>query len=304
MDNEKYMIMGIIVLIAIGSIIYLNNVTTEQVVNANPQNTEKSTEVNLQNTEKITVVLPVMPTSWWSMFYSAKTQGYYAEEGLDVDFEYIAEGGYGVIKQVAAGNGEFGLAGGDSLMVARSNDIPVVSIYQHHQSTKWSIIAKKDSGINTLSDLEGKTIAIQGPENPLHLAAKGMLKKQGVDYNSINYVPVGGSGVSPALISDSADAVTGNEVYKFVLENKGIEFNIWYSKDYGVDLTSLAILCSEDTLKNNPQLAEGYYRWLVERKNLFCLDRKLGLVHLFQQYLLDFRHSLTFFLKPVCQYSD
>ena len=249
MNKEKDILTGIIVFTAIiGAFIYMNTITGH-VIN-----------INGQNAEKITVVLPVMPMSWWSMFYSAKTQGYYAEEGIDVDFVYIAEGGYGVIKQVAAGNGEFGLAGGDSLMVARSNNISVVSIYQQDHSTKWSIISKKDSGINKLSDLEGKTIAIQGPENPLHLAAKGMLKKQGVDYNSIKWIPVGGSGIIPALVGGSADAVTGNEIYKFMLEKKGIEFNIWYPKDYGVDLTSVGILCSEDTLKNNPELVEKFVR--------------------------------------------
>ena len=208
----------------------------------------------------VTVVLPVMPWSWWSMFYTAESQGYYAEDGLNVNFVYTSEGGYGVVKQVAAGQGQFGFAGGDTLMVARSNDIPVVTVYQQDHSTMWNIISMNDSGINNLTDLEGKTIAINGPESPLHLAAKGSLKNVGVDYNSITWVPVGGTNIISALVGGDADAATGHDMYRLVLEKKGFEFNTWYARDYGVDLVSLGILVSEDTLENDPELIEKFIR--------------------------------------------
>lgn len=210
--------------------------------------------------KQVNIVLPVVPSSYWSMFYSAANQGYYAEEGLNVSMVYVSEGGFGVIKQIAAGKGEFGYAGGDTLMVARSKDIPVVAVYQAGHSSPWSIIAKKGAGINELTDIEGKTMAIQGPENPLHLAAKALLKKVGVDYNNVTYVPVGGTGIVPALVGDKADAVTGNELYRLILEQQGVDFNIWYPRDYGVDFVCHVILVSEDTLKNDPELVEKFVR--------------------------------------------
>jgi ABC-type nitrate/sulfonate/bicarbonate transport system substrate-binding protein len=213
-----------------------------------------------EGTTEVTTVLPVMPWSWWSMFYTAENQGYYAEEGLNVNFVYTSEGGYGVVKQVAAGQGQFGFAGGDTSMVARSNNIPVVTVYQQDHSTMWNIISLNDSGINNLTDLEGKTIAIQGPENPLHLAAKGMLNNVGVDCNTITWIPVGGTGIISALVGGDVDAVTGHGMYKIVLENQGIEFNTWYARDYGVDFVSMGIIVSEDTIENDPELVEKFVR--------------------------------------------
>ena len=216
--------------------------------------------VDVTELTDITVVLPVMPWSWWSMFYTAENQGYYEDEGFNVDFVYTSEGGYGVVKQVAAGQAQFGFAGGDSLLVARSNDIPVVSVYQQDHSTMWNIITRNDSGINDLTDLEGKTIAMNGPGSPLHLAAQGTLKNVGVDHNSITWVPVGGTNIIAALIGGDADAVVGHDMYKLVLDIKGIEYKSWYARDNGVDLVSMEILVSEDTLENNPESIEKFVR--------------------------------------------
>lgn len=219
--------------------------------------TENQQKLLKENTH-VTLALPVQPWSWWIPFYTAVNQGYYAEEGLDVSFIYSQEGGFGVIKQVAAGNAIFGYAGADSLLVARSKGIPVVTVYQDAHGSSWSIIAKKE--IKDLKDLEGKTIAIQGPNNPLHLAAIAMLKKVGVNTDKINWVPVGSQAMVSTFLGGKADAITGNDLYKLTLVSRKAEFNIWYADDYDATLVAMSPLVTEDTLKNNPKLVEKFLR--------------------------------------------
>lgn len=239
--NQMYLalasILGIVVIV---SVVFLTG--------------DQSTKENIY----VTVALPVQPWGYWMSFYAADIQGYYTEEGLNVSFIYVPEGGFGVIKQVAAGNAMFGYAGSDSLLIARSKDIPVKTIYQDTHSSSWSLIAKKE--ITSMKDLEGKTIAIQGPNNPLQLATIAMLKKEGVNTDKINWVPVGGQAMVSTFLGGKADAITGNELYELVLKKQKSDYNIWYAKDYGIDFVSLNPLTSENILANNPGLVEKFLR--------------------------------------------
>ncbi len=248
MDNKKKtVLMAALIIALIGGALFMSGFFTQT-----------GALLGQTQNERVTVALPVQPRSMWLGFYTAANQGYYAEEGLNVSFVYSQEGGFGVIKQVASGNALFGHAGGDSLLIARSKGIPVKSIYQNTHQNPWNIIAKKE--ISSLKDLEGKTISIQGPNNPLQLTAKTMLLNAGVNPNNTTWVPVGGPGMIPTFMAGKADAITGHDLYKLILEKQKAKFNVWYATDYGVNTVSMTVLTSEDTLKNNPELVEKFLR--------------------------------------------
>lgn len=209
--------------------------------------------------EQVTVMMPFVMNSEWCAFYTALNNGYYADEGLNVTMLYTSEGSFGSVKQVAAGKTTFGYAGGDSIIMARSKDLPIVAVYQNEHSDLFSIILKADSPITEPSDLDGKTIAIPGPGSPADIAAKAILKNVGVDYNNVSFVPVGAALV-PTLLGNKADAITGYIIHELILEGEGVDFREWYAKDYGANFVTLSIITNEETLKDNPELVRKFVR--------------------------------------------
>lgn len=209
--------------------------------------------------KNIVVILPFVATSEYLPVYSAIDQGYFAEEGLNVSIVYTSEGSFGVVKQVAAGNAQFGYAGGDSVILARSQDIPVISIYQVDHNDVYGILTKQSSGIKTPQDMVGKTIAIPGPGGPPEIAIKAILKQSGIDYKNVTFVSVG-SAIIPALLSNKTDATTGHIFFEELIKPEGVPYNSMMAKDYGANFVTLTAITSENTAKNNPDLVKKFVR--------------------------------------------
>ena len=93
-------------------------------------------------------------------FYNALVKGYYKDEGLDVA---IQPGGpyVGVTQQVASGSAQFGMAGSDAILEAVSDGQPVVAVAATMQRDPQGIMVRKDSPIQSFSDLNGHTVAIK-----------------------------------------------------------------------------------------------------------------------------------------------
>lgn len=208
---------------------------------------------------KVTAMMPYILSSEWAAFYTAIDEGYYADEGLDVSLEYTDRAGLEVAKQLVAGNVMFGYTGDDNLITARSKGTPVIGVYHNIQENRFSIITKKGSGINKPEDLIGKKIAVVGPLSSPDLAAKAILMKAGVDYNKVDFIPVGG-GTVPALIQDKVDAIGGYIIFEIILEKQGIPMDIWYAQDYSSLLSGSSIIVTEETLIDKPELVEKFIR--------------------------------------------
>lgn len=85
-------------------------------------------EVKPLEMKKITVVLDWVPNTNHTGIYAAVANGYYAQEGLDVDIIQPTEGGSADL--IAAGKGEFGISYQEQITYARTADtpLPVVAI--------------------------------------------------------------------------------------------------------------------------------------------------------------------------------
>ncbi|MCK4730116.1 MAG: ABC transporter substrate-binding protein [Candidatus Aenigmarchaeota archaeon] len=210
-------------------------------------------------TEDVTVMMPFIAIPIWTPFYCAIDQGYYADEGLNVEMTYSPKGSMGPIEQVGTNNIQLGYASGCSIITAKSKDIPIIAVYQIEHTNMFNILAKKGSGITEPKDLTGKKIAVPGIGSPPYLSAKAILYKSGVDLDSVTFVPVG-AGIIPTLLENKADAIGGHITEKSILDNMKIESNIMYAKNYNADLVSNVVITNEKTLKNNPELIRKFVR--------------------------------------------
>jgi len=207
--------------------------------------------------EQVTAIMPFSPAAEWLPFYAAINEGYYEQEGLNVTIVYTFEGAFGAVKQVAAGKAQFGLAGADPVIIARSQGIPVMSVYQIEHESQWGILTKKSSGLEKPADLAGKTIAIPGPGCTADIIPRTILANAGVQ--NVTFISVGAQ-LLPSFLEGKVDAMPSYLLFEELLKAKGVEFNVIRATDYGANFVAGNIITSDDIAFNNPELAGKFVR--------------------------------------------
>lgn len=209
--------------------------------------------------EQVTAMMGFVPLIQYAPFYVAVDQGYYADEGLTVSITYTSEGSMGVIKQLAANKVQFGYAGADSVIISKSKDIPVVSIYNLEPKNLFGIASKKEKDITNPENLVGKKVAIAGFGGSVYTMDRMILQEAGVDYNDVEFVAVGAGGIS-SLLADKVDATSVHLAQKVILDNMGVDTNIIWAKDYSNFIGSYHVVTSEQMSGDNPELVKQFVK--------------------------------------------
>src|SRR2546421_4816118 len=107
---------------------------------------------------KVTLQLKWVTQAQFAGYYAAKQLGYYKAAGLDVT---IRSGGPDIIPEtaVAGGQAQFGIDWLSSLMTSRDKGIDLVNIAQVFTRSGLTLITWKDTGINSIAKMKGKTVA-------------------------------------------------------------------------------------------------------------------------------------------------
>src|SRR5919199_2310144 len=107
---------------------------------------------------KVTLQLKWVAQAQFAGYYAAKAKGYYKQMGLDVT---IKPGGPDIIPEtvVAGGQAQFGLDWLPSLMSSRDKGVNLVNIAQVFTRSGLTLITWKDTGLNAVGKMKGKTVA-------------------------------------------------------------------------------------------------------------------------------------------------
>ena len=115
----------------------------------------KKEEAAKDQLEKVTMVLDWTPNTNHTGLYVAQAQGFFEEQGLDVDI--IQPGDAGADQLVASGKADFGISYQEGITLARTQGVPIVSIAAIIQHNTSGFAAPKEKGIASPKDFEGKT---------------------------------------------------------------------------------------------------------------------------------------------------
>jgi NitT/TauT family transport system substrate-binding protein len=221
----------------------------------------RSRTSNLSGLEKVTLVLNWTPNGTHAAYYAALKEGYFRDQGLDVE---ILEGaGSGTtVKVIGAGREEFGLAGAESAAIGRSRGIPIVSIAAIYQKSAVAFLTLESSGIKEFKDLIGRTMGVKFGSStyPFYEAT---LKQLSIDRSRIKEVSIG-PGVEP-LIAGKIDAMDGQ------IDNEGVQIRergfpvraILYD-DIGVKTYGITLLVHENTITERPKTVSKFLRAVLE----------------------------------------
>lgn len=207
----------------------------------------------------------------WAGEYAAIDREFWKEEGLDIE---VWPGGFeqDPIRLVPAGVDEFGVVGGDSLLMAREKGIPVVAIGLQYQISPAGFMVKASSGIRTPKDFEGRKVGIS-PGTDKHAVYIATLVACDVDRSKIIEIPV-----KFDLTPFFTDRV---EVFPVFLSNqpiqakdKGFDVVTIDPRDYGVSYMGNVYITTEKMIQEHPDTVRQFLRGVINAWD-WCLNAPL-----------------------------
>jgi len=199
-----------------------------------------------QKLEKITVVLDWVPNTNHTGIYAARENGYYKEEGFEVEIVQPVEGGAADL--IAAGKGQFGISYQEQVTYARLANPPlpvkaVAAIIAHNTSGFASPVEKN---IKTPKDFEGKKYGGWG--SPVEEALiRALMERNGADYSKVQIINIGASDFISSVQKDVDFSWIFYGWDGIASEVKGFKINFLKLQDFdkNLDFYTPVIITSE-----------------------------------------------------------
>ncbi|AXS80327.1 ABC transporter substrate-binding protein [Dechloromonas sp. HYN0024] len=203
----------------------------------------------------------VLQLKWFHQFqfagyYAAKAQGYFADEGLDVEIRPL-DTKKTVVDQLVSGHAQYGI--GDSGVVADyAKGAPIVALAAIFQHDPLVFISRRQSGIISPYEMVGKRLmfdASGSDEGPL----RALLSESGLTPDKFTYVQHTYN--KEDLASGKVDVMSAYLTDQpFYFRQRGIPVNIINPQNYGLDFYGDLLITSEQELQANPGRAERFIR--------------------------------------------
>src|SRR5690606_30168891 len=112
-----------------------------------------------QDVKDITVVVPNPSAINNFPLFVAKGEGYFEEEGLNVNVE-VVNGSASVLQTMASGQADIGNPGPGPLLGARARGEDVVSMYNHFSKSVFGLVVEDGSNIQRAAELKCAVIGV------------------------------------------------------------------------------------------------------------------------------------------------
>ena len=198
----------------------------------------------------------------FSGFYAAQSQGFYRDEGLDVE---LIEGTQDRApdKMVLQGKAEFGVNDGGDLLFRRLQGDPLVALAVIFQHSPYVIVSRRTDGIRHPSDLIHRKLLIkQDQGSALFLA---MFRREGIKVSSaydttpIHFLPHTWN--FNDVVNGRADAMSAYITEVSHLSRLfGAELSVLNPLDYGIDFYGDTLFTRSSYLQENPNVVARFRR--------------------------------------------
>lgn len=206
--------------------------------------------------EAVSVRLKWVAQAQFAGVYVAKAKGFYDEAGLDAT---ISPGGPNINVEtlVASGADTFGIASGtEGVLYAREKGLPLICIGMSQQKTPFAYVTYDDTGINSVKDFKGKSVAtwMTGPQFTLY----SVLAHEGLTQSDVNIVSQPFS-MQPFIDKqyDVATVTLYNELN--TLKEQGVtNIKTFLPDDSGVTTQQDSIVTSEKMIAEKPEVVQAF----------------------------------------------
>lgn len=177
----------------------------------------------------------------------AEDEGFFDENDIDATLEEIPGAGQ-VPVAISGGSAEMGFETAPDFLSAVDQGIELSIIsglsVDTAENPRVALIANKDSGITEPSDIEGKQVAVPSLNTSSDLSTIKVLRDQGVDVDTINWVEVPFQQMADAISAGRVDAAVA--VHPFIGQLKAQGHTTVVEKYAADDQEMLVVFLSAD----------------------------------------------------------
>ena len=211
--------------------------------------------------DKITYQLDWLPGGDKAPIYVCIHEGFCADAGLEVTIE-PGRGSSEAITKIATGTSDIGSAGIGALMAAvATEDVPVTAVMSIFNTGPHAFYTTKDTGIATLADVRGKTIATS-PFTSSNVFLPLVLADNGMSEDDITLTKSDPGALGPLLMTGQSDAIIAwlTDVSRYAGQAKeaGKELVVLPWADAGLELYSAALVANDAFLAERPDVARRF----------------------------------------------
>ncbi len=196
----------------------------------------------------------------YAPFYMAVDKGYFAAEGIEIEFDYKFE--TDGVKLVGAGELPFAVVSGEQVVLARAQGLPVKYVAQWYRKYPIALFSLAEKGINSPADLKGKTVGLPGFFGATYVGWRAYLQANGLQESDVNAQEIGFTQAA-AVQQGKVDAAVGYVVNEpIVLTQNGFKVTTVNIGEQ-VDMVANGLMTNEKTIKDNPALVKGMVKALM-----------------------------------------
>ena len=157
------------------------------------------------------VSVGVLPIVDCAPIYLGDKQGFFKEEGLELDIQ-TATGGAAIVPGVVSGSFDFAFSNLISVMVAKDKGLDLKFVANGASTTGeegkdiGGVVVPAGSDIQSAKDLAGKTVSVNNLSNIGDTTIKSVIEKDGGDPNGVKFVEVAFPDAPAALANKQVDA--------------------------------------------------------------------------------------------------
>jgi NitT/TauT family transport system substrate-binding protein len=215
------------------------------------------------------VTIGLIPIVDVAPIYLGIEQGFFEDRDIELTVE-LAQGGAAIVPAVMSDQYQFGFSNVVSMMVARSEGLPVRLVGPGVRSTSEQgadfngVAVPGDSPIRTAADLEGKTVGVNTLNNICGVSINESVRKAGGDPSRLTYVELPPPDMPAALDAGQIDATCMSEPFLSGYLAAGGRTVASNYADVAPDADIAVYFTSEKLLQSDPDLVARFTEALAE----------------------------------------
>ena len=210
-----------------------------------------------------TVTVGAIPIVDVAPLYVGQTQGFFKAQGIDLKVVNTT-GGAAAVPGVVNGTFDFAFGNVASLILARSQGIPLKAIAEGDSSTGkdgkdfGGVVVPKGSAITSAAQLAGKTVAVNNLKNIGDTTVRASIAKAGGDPSSVKFVELAFPDMPAAVAKGRVDAAWIVEPFLTIAQDQGARVIASNFVDAAPNLTVATYFTTEQTTKSKADLTKRF----------------------------------------------
>jgi NitT/TauT family transport system substrate-binding protein len=213
---------------------------------------------------QITMALGNERSIQYHPYYVALDEGFFEDEGLDVEIQVLDGGGL-VMQQLVAGNVDIANVGGAPALQTVDTGQDVVWNYSYFYENIFTIVTPADSGIDSIEDMAGQTIGITDPAGGEVPLIRSVFASAGLGEGDYEMLPVGEGGETTYAALEEGDVQAySSSVYDVAaIEAAGMELTRIMPEEF-VYVPSIGHVTMRETLEDDRDTVVAFNRAIAK----------------------------------------